>query len=377
MSKADYYETLGVSKNASTAEIKKAYRRMAMKHHPDRNPGDASAEAKFKEAQDAWDVLSDDQKRAAYDQFGHAGVGGAAGGGGGDPFGGGGGFGGGFGDIFGDIFGGGGGGRQQQSYRGADLRYELSMELEDAVFGKEFTIRIPSRTECGTCDGSGARPGTSPKTCGTCHGQGQVRMQQGFFSVQQTCPQCRGNGTIISDPCGDCNGHGYKRENKTLMVKIPAGVDTGDRIRSSGNGEPGEQGGPPGDLLVEVRVKQHALFKRDGADLECEVPISFATATLGGEIEVPTLKGKVNIKIPSETQSGKVFRLRGKGVTPIRSGVTGDLFVRVAVEVPVKLTSDQKELLQQFEDSLKGGGSRHSPQSKGWFDSVKSFFDSL
>lgn len=378
MSKRDYYETLGVSKNASEADIKKAYRRLAMKHHPDRNPGDAEAEAKFKEAQDAWDVLSDSQKRAAYDQFGHAGVGGAAGGGGHGGFGGGGqgGFGDIFGDVFGDMFGGGGGrGGQQQSYRGADLRYELEIDLEEAVFGAEKTIKFPTRSSCDSCHGNGCAAGSSPQKCGTCNGVGQVRMQQGFFSVQQTCPNCRGRGEMITNPCSSCHGSGQVRKTKTLQVKIPAGVDTGDRIRLSGEGEPGERSGPAGDLFVEMVVREHSLFTRDGDNLHCDIPISFATAALGGEIEVPTLGGRVTLKVPPETQSGKVFRLRGKGVKSVRSSVTGDLYCRTAVEVPVNLTREQRESLEQFDSSLQEGGKRHSPQSSSFFDGVKSFFD--
>lgn len=377
MSKRDYYEVLGVSKNASEAEIKKAYRRLAMKHHPDRNPGDAEAEAKFKEAQDAWDVLSDSQKRAAYDQFGHAGVGGAAGGGAHGGFGGGaGGFGDIFGDVFGDMFGGGGGrGGQQQSYRGADLRYELEIDLEEAVFGAEKTIKFPTRSTCESCNGNGCAAGSSPQKCGTCGGVGQVRMQQGFFSVQQTCPQCRGRGEMITNPCSSCHGSGQVRKTKTLQVKIPAGVDTGDRIRLSGEGEPGERNGPAGDLFVEMAVREHNIFTRDGDNLHCDIPISYATAALGGDIEVPTLGGRVTLKVPAESQSGKVFRLRGKGVKSVRSSSTGDLYCRVAVEVPVNLTREQRDALEQFDSSLQEGGKRHSPQSSSFFDGVKSFFD--
>ena len=382
MSKRDYYEVLGVSKNAPEAEIKKAYRRLAMKNHPDRNPGDKEAEARFKEAQDAWDVLSDSQKRAAYDQFGHAGVGGAAGGGAGG-FGGGfggagaGGFGDIFGDVFGDMFGGGGGGRggQQRAYRGADLRYELEIDLEEAVFGAEKTIKFPTRSSCDTCDGTGSAPGTKPQKCGTCHGSGQVRMQQGFFSVQQTCPNCRGRGEIITNPCSTCHGNGQVRKTKTLKVNIPAGVDNGDRIRLSGEGEPGEHNGPPGDLFVEMAVREHNLFTREGDNLHCDIPISFATAALGGEIEVPTLAGRVTLKVPAETQSGKVFRLRGKGVKSVRSSTTGDLYCRTAVEVPVNLTREQREAIEEFDQTLQAGGKRHSPQSSSFFDGVKSFFE--
>ena len=375
MSKRDYYEVLGVSKNATDAELKKAYRRLAMKYHPDRNPDDKAAEEKFKEAKEAHDVLADQQKRAAYDQFGHAGVDASMGGGGGA---GAAGFGDIFDSVFGDIFGGGGGrGGRERVYRGADLRYDLDLDLEDAVGGTTIKIRVPKLVHCGTCDGSGAKKGSSPTTCPTCNGIGQVRMQQGFFSVQQTCPQCRGNGKIISDPCGTCRGQGRVRDSKTISVKVPPGVDTGDRIRLSNEGEAGENNGPPGDLYVHIDVKDHPIFKRDGSDLYCDVPISFTTAALGGELEVPTLGGKVKLKIPEETQSGKQFRLRGKGVRTVRSSATGDLMCRVSVETPVKLNKKQKELLQEFETSMKEGGDRHSPQESSWLDGVKKFFEGI
>ena len=376
MAKQDYYETLGVSKNASDAEIKKAYRRAAQKFHPDRNPDDASAEASFKQAKEAYEVLSDAQKRAAYDQFGHAGVDPSMGAGAGAGFGrGGASFSDIFGDVFGDIFGGGRAGGQRV-YRGADLRYNLELSLEDAVRGTTVKIRVPTFTPCKTCNGSGARKGTHPSTCTTCGGHGQVRMQQGFFSVQQTCPRCNGTGTIIADPCGDCHGQGRVKEQKTLSVKVPAGVDTGDRIRLANEGEAGENGGPPGDLYVQIQVKEHPIFKRDDAHLYCEVPISFVTAALGGELEVPTLDGRVNLKIPPETQTGKLFRMRGKGVKPVRGGGVGDLLCRVVVETPVKLSSKQKDPLRDFEVSLKGNHS-HSPQAHSWLDGVKNFFDSM
>lgn len=374
MSKRDYYEILGVSKGADEKEIKKAYRRAAMKCHPDRNPGDAEAEAKFKELSEAYEVLSDGQKRQAYDQFGHAGVDGQSGFGGAGA--GAGSFSDIFGDVFGDIFGGGGGGRGRTSaQRGSDLKYNLELTLEEAVRGIEKTIRVPTLVNCDTCDGSGAKKGTSPTTCSTCGGAGQVRMQQGFFAVQQTCPTCSGAGKIIKDPCGSCYGRGVKEETKTLNVKIPAGVDTGDRIRLSGEGEAGRNGGPTGDLFVEVHVKRHSIFERDDANLYCEVPISFAEAALGGELEVPTLDGRVKLKIPAETQTGKLFRLRGKGVKPVRSHTVGDLLCRVVVETPVNLSGKQKELLQAFQDSLEG--KKHSPRSKGWFDGVKKFFEEM
>lgn len=376
MSKRDYYETLNVARNASEAEIKQAYRRLAMKYHPDRNPGDKVAEESFKEAKEAYEVLADSRKRVAYDQFGHAGVDGTAGGGGyggaadlGDIFGGV------FRDIFGGMRGGGGGGGGQ--YRGADLRYTLDLALEEAVFGSTAKIRIPALVSCASCAGTGAKPGTKPTTCPTCRGVGQVRMQQGFFSIQQTCPRCQGRGTIIPEPCETCRGSGRVEEQKTLSVKVPAGVDNGDRIRLAGEGEQGEQGGPPGDLYVQIRVKPHPIFTREDNDLYCEVPISFATAALGGDLEVPTLDGRVSLKIPAETQTNKVFRVRGKGVKPVRGGPTGDLLCRVNVETPVNLTKEQKELLQQFADSMEAGGKRHNPQEGSWLDGVKKFFEEM
>ncbi|MCV6589469.1 MAG: molecular chaperone DnaJ [Marinobacterium sp.] len=370
MSQRDYYEVLGVARDASDRDIKKAFRRMAMKYHPDRNPDDAAAEESFKEVNEAYEVLSDAQKKAAYDQYGHAGVHGQGGHGQGGFDGG---FGDIFGDVFGDIFGGGGGGRRRSSVqRGADLRYNLDLSLEEAVRGVETTIKVPTLVACETCDGSGAKPGTQPKTCGTCGGVGQVRMQQGFFSVQQTCPTCRGEGKIVSDPCTDCRGQGRKEKTKTLSVKIPPGVDTGDRIRLSGEGEAGVNGGPAGDLYVQVNVLDHPIFERDGKHLYCEVPISFVDAALGGELEVPTLDGRVKLKVPAETQTGKLFRLRGKGIAPVRGGSTGDLLVKVVVETPVKLNKRQKELLREFEDEMNH---KHSPKKSGFFDSVKKFFE--
>lgn len=381
MPKRDYYEVLGVEKNASEAELKKAFRRLAQKHHPDRNPDDKESEEKFKEAKEAYDVLTDARKRAAYDQFGHAGVDPSMGGGGGP---GGAGFGAGgasfadiFGDVFGDIFGGGRAGGGQRVYRGADLRYNLDLSLEDAVAGTTVKIRVPTLVQCTTCNGSGAKPGSKPETCTTCGGHGQVRMQQGFFSVQQTCPRCHGSGSMINDPCGTCGGHGRVRDNKTLSVKVPAGVDTGDRIRLAGEGEAGENGGPPGDLYVQVRVKDHPIFKRDDNNLYCDVPISIVTAALGGELEVPTLNGKVVLKIPAESQTGKLFRLRGKGVKPVRGGPIGDLLCRIVVETPVNLSARQKELLAEFQKTMEQGGSTHNPQAHSWLDGVKKFFDGM
>ncbi|MFQ5634103.1 MAG: molecular chaperone DnaJ [Gammaproteobacteria bacterium] len=375
MSKRDLYEVLGVERGASEADIKKSYRRLAMKHHPDRNPDNARAEVAFKEAKEAYEVLSDPQKRAAYDQFGHAGVESCAGRGGGF---GGADFGDIFGDVFGDIFGGRGRGRGQSSvFRGADLRYELALDLQQAVFGDTINLELPTLVPCESCDGSGAKPGTRPVSCGTCGGQGQVRRQQGFFSIQQTCPDCRGAGTRIESPCPDCHGAGRRKKTKALAVKVPAGVDNGDRIRLSGEGEAGQNGGPPGDLYVDIRVRPHEIFERDGADLSCAVPVSFATAVLGGNVTVPTLDGEVSLKLPPETQSGKVFRMRGKGVRPVRSQATGDLYCRVEVETPVKLTGEQKDLLNRFNDSLADGGDRHRPRSSSWKDGVRRFFENI
>ncbi len=374
MSKRCYYEVLGVQKNATEAELKKAFKRLAMKHHPDRNQDNKEeAEIKFKEAKEAYEVLSDAQKRAAYDQFGHAGVDQSAGMGGGAA---GGSFSDIFGDVFGDIFGGGGHGGQRV-YRGADLRYNLELDLEEAVRGTEVKIRVPTYVSCDECGGSGAKKGTSPTTCTTCGGVGQVRMQQGFFSLQQTCPRCHGNGKMISDPCGKCHGEGRVQKNKTLSVKVPAGVDNGDRIRLSGEGEAGENGGPPGDLYVQIAVREHKIFQRDGTDLYCEVPIAVAVASLGGELDVPTLDGQVKLKIPAETQTGKMFRLRGKGVKSVRSAATGDLLCRVVVETPVNLTKEQKELLEKFDQSLRADKKSHSPKASSWLDGVKKFFEDM
>jgi molecular chaperone DnaJ len=375
MAKRDYYEVLGVNRDASDEDIKKAYRKLAMKFHPDRNPDDKTAEEKFKEVKEAYEILSDEQKRAAYDSYGHAGVDpSAAGAAGGAGYGN---FADAFGDIFGEIFGGaGGGGRGGRSnvYRGADLRYNLEITLEEAARGTETRIRIPTMDECETCHGTGAKPGTQPKTCQTCGGHGQVRMQQGFFSIQQTCPKCHGSGKVVTDPCGTCSGVGRVKRQKTLSVKIPAGVDEGDRIRLSGEGEAGVNGGPSGDLYVVVHLKEHAVFQRDHNDLHCEMPISFTTAALGGEIEIPTLDGAAKIRIPAETQSGKVFRLRGKGIKGVRSGTHGDLLCHVVVETPVNLTPRQRELLEELEAINSRDASSHNPRAKSWMDKVKDFF---
>jgi len=373
MAKRDYYEILDVPKGASAAEIKKSYRRLAMKYHPDRNTEDVDAESKFKEAKEAYEVLKDDDKRAAYDRFGHEGLRAGQGGGGYGAEG----FSDIFGDVFGDIFGGGGRRGASQVFRGADLGYELKLDLERAVSGDTVTIDVPTQVVCDECEGNGAEKGSEPVKCTTCGGAGQVRMQQGFFSIQQTCPACKGAGSVVTDPCKKCHGRGRLSKTKTLNVKVPGGVDDGDRIRLSGEGEAGRNGGPPGDLYVEIRVSPHKIFERAGADLSCEVPISFATATPGGEVELPTLNGNVSLKIPPGTQSSKVFRLRGKGVTTVRDHRSGDLFAKVAVETPVNLTSEQESLLQQFEDLVGAGGERHNPRAGGWLETVKRFFEKI
>ena len=370
MAKRDYYEVLGIKKNASSDEIKKSYRRLAMKHHPDRNTEDSDAEGKFKEVKEAYEVLSDSDKRAAYDQFGHDGVRGGPPGGGFSAEG----FGDIFGDVFGDIFGANRGSRSQV-FRGADLGYELRLDLEKAVSGDSVTIEVPTQVTCEECRGSGAEKGSEPVKCMTCGGTGQVRMQQGFFAIQQTCPACKGAGTVITNPCRNCHGRGRISKTKRLSVKVPQGVEDGDRIRLSGEGEAGRNGGPPGDLYVEIRVSPHKIFHRHGADLSCEVPISFGTAALGGDIELPTLDGHVSLKIPAGTQSGKKFRLRGKGVTTVRDRGQGDLFARVAVETPINLTVEQESFLRRFDDSISAGGEKHSPRAGGWLDTVRRFFE--
>ena len=375
MEQKDYYEILGVSREADESEIKKAYRKLAMKYHPDRNSNDKVAEEKFKEIQKAYGILSDKQKREAYDRFGHAGVDQAGGGAGG--------FGGfsGFGDVFEDIFenifsGSRGQGRQSRGQRGSDLQFNVSLTLEEAALGKQVEITVPRHANCDLCHGSGAKKGSTPKGCETCGGIGQVRIQQGFFSIQQTCPSCHGEGKVITDPCPNCHGHGRVRESKKLTVKIPAGVDNGDRVRLAGEGAAGMHGGSAGDLYVQINVKKHAIFERQESDLYCEVPISFTTATLGGSIEVPTLEGRVTLKIPGETQTGKIFRLRGKGLKSARGQATGDLLCRVVVETPVNLSREQKELLSQLQESLAASKS-HSPRSSSWFDGVKKFFEDM
>jgi molecular chaperone DnaJ len=373
-SKRDYYTVLGVGRDASEDDVKKAYRKLAMKYHPDRAPDDKASEEKFKEAKEAYEVLTDAKKRAAYDQFGHAGVDPSMGGARGMGPEGFGGFADAFGDIFGEIFGQGRGGRGSGVYRGADLRYNLELTLEEAARGTEAKIRIPTMEACATCHGSGAKPGTQPKTCPTCNGRGEVRVSQGFFSIQQTCPNCHGNGKVVSDPCTACSGAGRVRRHKTLSVKIPAGVDQDDRIRLASEGEAGMNGGPPGDLYVVVALKPHPVFQREGADLHCEMPISFTTAGLGGEIEIPTLDGQAKIKVPAETQTGQVFRLRNKGIRPVRGSVQGDLYCHVVVETPVKLTARQKELLREFDAISQKSPGTHDPRAKSWMDKVRDFF---
>jgi molecular chaperone DnaJ len=373
MSKRDYYEVLGVARNASDEELKKAYRRLAMKHHPDRNEGDKDAEHKFKETKEAYEVLSDTSKRRAYDAHGHAAFEQGAGAGGGgygqadinDIFG----------DIFGNIFGGGGGARAPR--RGADIGYIVELDLEDAVAGIDKRIEVPTMAACKPCNGSGSEDGKL-ETCGTCQGRGQVRFQRGIFSMQQPCPHCGGRGQTMSNPCKSCKGVGRVEEEKILSVKIPAGVDNGDRIRLSGEGEAGPAGAPAGDLYVEVRVREHAIFQRDGDDLHCEVPIRFSQAALGDTVRVPTLGGEAEIRLPAETQTGKVFRLREKGVKSVRSRSTGDLYCRVVVETPVNLTVEQRELLERFEATFVGEGARkHSPRSSTFVDGVKSFWERM
>ena len=377
MAKRDYYQVLDVPRTATEADVKKAYRRLAMKYHPDRNPGDKEAEEKFKEAKEAYEVLCDADKRAIYDQHGHAGIDASRHSGGGrGGFSGAEAFGEMFGEMFGDIFGGGRRGGGRQVFRGADLKYELELDLAQAVFGHTQEIEVTKLAECDTCGGSGAAKGHKPTPCDTCNGLGQVRISQGFFQLQQPCPTCRGTGHVIKNPCDHCLGQGRVRRSKRLAVKIPAGVDTGDRIRLSGEGEAGRNGGPAGDLYVEVHVREHEIFERDGENLSCQVPISFATAVLGGSVEVPTLDGAVSLKIPAETQSGRIFRLRDKGVKPVRGGSRGDLFCTVVVETPVSLNGEQRELLRKFEESLQKGGKKHAPRGESFFEGVKRFFSS-
>ena len=377
MAKKDYYETLGVSKSASETEIKKAYKRLAMKYHPDKNQDNkAEAEAKFKEVKEAYEILTDPQKKAAYDQYGHAAFEQGHGGAGAGGFGGFGGFGGGsaFDDIFSDFFGG-GRGRGQAASRGNDLQYNISLTLEEAASGVSKEIKVPTWVNCDVCHGQGTEKASDVVTCNTCHGAGVVQMRQGFFAVQQECPTCHGRGKVVKNPCKKCHGEGRVQKTKTLSVTIPAGVDTGNRIRLSGEGEAGLNGAPAGDLYVQVQVKPHAIFERDGTNLHCEIPINIVLASLGGEVEVPTLNGKVSLTIPAETQTGKMFRLRGKGIKSLRGSAVGDLYCHVAVETPVNLTSKQKELLKELGESFKSDkNSKHSPKEKSFIDKVKKFF---
>ncbi len=374
MAKADFYEILGVAKSADEKELKSAFRKMAMKYHPDKNPGDAEAEKKFKELNEAYETLKDPQKRAAYDRYGHAAFeqGGMGGGGG---FGGGAG---GFSDIFEDIFGEMmGGGRARRSSggreRGADLRYNMEISLEEAYNGKTAQIRVPTSITCDVCTGSGAKPGTQPKTCGTCQGSGRVRASQGFFSVERTCPTCHGRGQTITDPCTKCHGQGRVTEERSLSVNIPAGIEDGTRIRLQGEGEAGMRGGPAGDLYIFLSVTPHEFFQRDGADLYCAVPISMTTAALGGTFDVGTLDGsKSRVSVPEGTQAGKQFRLKGKGMPVLRSSQTGDLYIQIGIETPQKLTKRQRELLQEFEEI---SSKENNPESTGFFARMKEFFD--
>ncbi|PLX41546.1 MAG: molecular chaperone DnaJ [Hyphomicrobiales bacterium] len=374
MPKRCYYETLSVSRSASEAEIKSAFRTLAKEHHPDRNQGDKDAEQKFKEIAEAYEALKDPQKRAAYDQYGHAAF---------ENGGNGQGFAQDFGssmsdifeDLFGDFMGGGRRGGQPHAERGSDLRYNLQISLEDAFQGKSATIEVPSSVGCQSCNGTGAREGTAPTACPTCHGRGKVRATQGFFTIERPCPTCHGSGQIISEPCEDCHGHGRVVSERTLNVNIPPGVEDGTRIRLAGEGEAGLRGGPPGDLYIFLSIEPHEFFQRDGADLFCSVPLSLVTATLGGSFEAPTIDGgRTRVKVPEGTQSGKQFRLRGKGMPVLRSKQVGDLFIQVGVEIPVHLSRKQKALLKEFEEL---SSDKNSPQSSGFFARVKDFFDSI
>ncbi len=380
MAKRDYYEVLGVSKGASADEIKKAYRKKAKELHPDRNADNPNAEAQFKEANEAYEVLKDDEKKAAYDRFGHAAFEGGMGGGrgGSQGFGGQGDFASAFSDVFDDLFGdmmgrrGGGGGRR--AVRGSDLRYNLRISLEDAFRGMQKTIQVPTAVTCDVCSGSGAEGGAEPTTCPTCSGMGKVRAQQGFFTVERTCPTCSGMGQIIKNPCASCGGAGRVEKDRSLSVNIPAGVETGTRIRLAGEGEAGLRGGPSGDLYIFIEVAEHDLFQRDGTNLYCRVPVSMASAALGGDIEVPTIDGgRGRVKVPAGSQSGRQMRLRSKGMPALRGGSTGDMFIELAVETPVNLTSRQKELLREFEKLSE----ENNPESSGFFKKVKTFWDDM
>ncbi|MFC7049786.1 molecular chaperone DnaJ [Emcibacter nanhaiensis] len=375
MAKACFYEILEVERSASSADLKKAYRKKAMQFHPDRNPGNTDAEAKFKEVNEAYDILKDDQKRAAYDQFGHAAFENGGGpGGGGQGFGG---FDSAFSDIFEDLFGmaGGRGRRSRANQRGADLRYNLTVTLEDAFSGKEEKITIPRAVPCDACGETGAKEGSSPEVCATCNGIGKVRTQQGFFMVERTCPTCNGKGQVITDPCDKCHGAGQVEETKTLSVKIPSGVEDGTRIRLAGEGERGRRGAPPGDLYIFINIEYHPIFQREGSTIFCEIPIAMTTATLGGEIDVPTVGGeKATLKISAGTQTGKQYRLRGKGMPVLQSSQVGDMVIQARVETPVNLTKKQKQLLRAFADEC---GDEVSPESSGFFNKVKDLWNDL
>lgn len=373
MAKKDFYEVLGVDRSADAATMKSAYRKLAMQHHPDRNPDDAEAEQKFKEVNEAYDVLRDDDKRAAYDRYGHAAFeGGGPQGGGAGGFD----FGGGFSDIFDEMFGdfAGGRGRRQANVHGADLRYNLDVTLEDAFAGKQTRVRVNTSVSCESCQGSGAEGGATPVACPSCHGAGKIRAQQGFFTVERSCPTCQGAGRVIDNPCRECAGAGRVEREKTLSVNIPSGVEDGTRIRVSGEGEAGLRGGPPGDLYIFVSIKPHRFFGREGADIYCRVPIPMTTAVLGGTLEVPTIDGnRARVNVPAGTQTGQQFRLRGKGMTVLRSSARGDMYVQSQVETPVNLTKKQRELLREFDES--GGGKSHSPEAEGFFTKVKELWE--
>ena len=373
MSKRDFYEVLGVSREADEKALKSAYRKMAMKYHPDRNPGDDAAEAQFKEVNEAYDALKDPERRAAYDRFGHAAF--EQGMGGGGP-----GFGNDFAstmsDIFDEFFGGAGGrGRQGRGDRGSDLRYNLEVDLEDAFAGKTVEINVPTSASCTACSGTGAKPGTSPKACPTCGGAGRIRATQGFFTVERTCVTCQGRGEVIAEPCTECGGNGRVMQDRTLSVNIPAGIEDGTRIRLAGEGEAGIRGGPSGDLYIFVTIRPHTFFQRDGADLFCRAPISMTTAALGGQFDVPTIDGgKTRVKVPEGTQTGKQFRLRGKGMPVLRSSQTGDMYIQVTVETPRSLSRRQRELLEEFESV---SSKENHPDSHGFFSRVKDFFENF
>ncbi|MGB0570992.1 MAG: molecular chaperone DnaJ [Alphaproteobacteria bacterium] len=380
MADKDFYQTLGVDRGADAATLKSAYRKLAKELHPDRNPDDAEAERRFKEVNQAYDILKDDDKRAAYDRYGHeafeAGAGGPGGGqGGGFDF-----SGGGFADIFDEMFGmggRGGGGRRQASTRGSDLRYNLDVNLEDAFAGKQTRVRVNASAACDSCHGSGASGGADPVSCPSCQGAGKVRAQQGFFTVERTCPTCNGAGRVVDNPCGSCGGAGRMDKEKTLSVNVPAGIEDGTRIRVAGEGEAGLRGGPPGDLYIFVTIRPHRFFRRDGADIQCRVPIPMTTASLGGSIEVPTIDGaRARVNIPAGTQTGQKFRLRSKGMSVLRTNARGDMYVQAQIETPVDLTKEQRDLLKQFEDA-GGGSTKHSPESEGFFTKVKEFWDDL